>query len=237
VVLLKEENNSKMSIFDSITDYLVETSDQIIKVVEEVTELTFKADSAEDDGGGSGGEFGDEMDEAEDLFDESPLAGIADGVVKDIFKNQSGPQTVWENIEAFSSAITWKEPFIIALIAFHVSMFIATILVIRCDGIRVRVAFLIFLAIIVRSVERLNQYGSTHWHEFATQNYFDEGGIFASLMISLPLVIFSFLMLISYLREASQLLVEVKRREITEKRRKKGSKSGKTSKKNIGKEE
>lgn len=90
----------------------------------------------------------------------------------------------------------------------------------------------------------LNQYGSKHWEDFATQNYFDEGGIFVCIMVSAPIVFVSFLMLIAYLREAGQLLVQVKRAEIkqkysTKKSSKKSSKKSRSKKikKDVGKED
>jgi hypothetical protein len=33
---------------------------------------------------------------------------------------------------------------------------------------------------------RLNHLGATHWKKFATQDYFDKGGFFISVMVSLP---------------------------------------------------
>jgi len=107
-----------------------------------------------------------------------------------------------------------------------VLLLIITIAVVKSDKVHFRVLFLVFLAILVRSAERLNQYGLKHWEEFATQNYFDDGGIFICIMVSAPIVLVSFAMLLSYLREASQLLVQVKRAEIKGKYGKKKSAKG-----------
>ncbi len=130
--------------------------------------------------------------------------------------------TIRENIEAFCSAITWSERFIILLVAFQIVMLLCTVIVTRRCGLRSRLLLLTFMAGVVRSAEWANKYGARHWEEFATQNYFDEKGIFISLMLSAPLLLMAFVMLISYLREASGLLVEVKRHELKQKKNAKG---------------
>ena len=102
-----------------------------------------------------------------------------------------------------------------------------------------RLALLSFMFGIVRSAEWLNKYGARTWEKYATQNYFDEKGIFVSLMLSAPILLMAFFMLISFLREASSLLVEVKRHEIQQKKKSAAGKSNgdtrrakKSSKKN-----
>lgn len=79
---------------------------------------------------------------------------------------------------------------------------------------------MLFIAVIVRAAERLNDYGAKHWKEFATQNYFDRRGIFIGIMLCGPLLLDSFMMLFMFVIEASQLLVEVKREELRRKKEK-----------------
>ena len=140
-----------------------------------------------------------------------------------------------DHFDAFRYAITWSEPFIMGLIAFHAFAFLATVFVTRRHGMVPRLILLTVMAGIVRSAEWLNAYGAKNWETFATQNYFDNNGIFISIMISAPLLLMSFFMLISYLREASTLLVEVKRHELKGKQKQgnvtRSKKSGKPNKK------
>jgi hypothetical protein len=98
---------------------------------------------------------------------------------------------------------------------------------------------LVFLAGIVRSAEYLNKYGANNWEQFATQNYFDENGVFISIMLCAPLLLTALIMLISYLREAARLLVQVKRQELKEKykKNKKSNNGGKNKKKGSKKED
>ena len=96
-------------------------------------------------------------------------------------------------------------------------MVFSTIYVSKDGSLGKRVFLLVIIGMIVRSGEKMNAYGSKNWEIFATQNYFDKNGVFFTIMVSFPLLIIVFGMLISYLREASTLLVEVKRRELKQK--------------------
>jgi transmembrane protein 18 len=125
-----------------------------------------------------------------------------------------------EHFEAFRSAITWSEPFIIGLVTFQIVMFITCLLVSRTDtGLVPRVSILIFIALLIRTIEYLNQLASRNWREFATQNYFDHKGVFVSIMVSGPLLFDCLMMLMLFVREASNLLVKVKTNEFKKKRK------------------
>lgn len=75
------------------------------------------------------------------------------------------------------------------------------------------------IAVIVRCAERINQYGHANWEEFATQNYFDERGVFLSIMLCAPLLLNSMMMMLLFLREASSLLIQVKTSELKAKKK------------------
>lgn len=132
-----------------------------------------------------------------------------------------------EQIQAFKAAITWSEPFIQCLLAFQAVVIIAAIALTKKGGLYTRIGFMIILAIIVRLAERLNIMGNSRWKEFATQNYFDRGGIFIGIMLCAPLLFVCFGMLFAMLREANNLLVDVKTMKIKaqQKQQKKKKKS------------
>eukprot|EP00983_Pelagomonas_calceolata_P030023 939842-Pelagomonas_calceolata.AAC.1 len=44
--------------------------------------------------------------------------------------------------------------------------------------------------------ERLNALGAKHWDKFASQNYFDQNGVFFSTMVSGPLLLLLFILLV-----------------------------------------
>jgi hypothetical protein len=133
---------------------------------------------------------------------------------------QAGPQTAMEKFHAFRHAIAWTEPFVLSLMAFHFFVLVACLFVSRRGrGLYPRLTVMVLIAVVVRSSERLNEYGARHWQSFATQNYFDSRGVFTATMLCGPLLVFSFIMLVSFLKEASQLLVQVKTAEIRKKKR------------------
>jgi prolipoprotein diacylglyceryltransferase len=132
-----------------------------------------------------------------------------------------GPQTPMEHFHAFRSAINWTEPFILYLMAFHVIVFVLCMWASRPSRSLVpRVVIMICVGILVRSAERLNTYAAQNWEAFSTQNYFDSKGVFMGIFLCGPLLVDSFLMLVIFLREASQLLVQVKTAELKRKKAK-----------------
>ncbi|KAL7435294.1 hypothetical protein ACHAXM_004626 [Skeletonema potamos] len=175
---------------------------------------------------------GDEDIDLEDMGEYgSPLMGMADSVMSDIMSYQVGPQTPVEQIQAFKAAITWSEPFIQCLLAFHAVVIIAAIALTKKGGIYTRMGFMIFLAIIVRLAERLNIMGNSRWKEFATQNYFDRSGIFMGIMLCAPILCVCFVMLFAMLREANNLLVDVKSMKIKAQQEEQKKKKSKEEKK------
>jgi hypothetical protein len=114
-----------------------------------------------------------------------------------------------ESIQAFSAAITWGEPFIQCLLAFHIIVILTTYATINKGDMYLQLGLMLFLGAIVRCAEKLNQMGNSRWRDFATQNYFDKNGIFMGIMICAPLLMVCFVMLVSLIREAKSLLVDV----------------------------
>lgn len=130
-----------------------------------------------------------------------------------------------EHFQAFKSAIRWTEPFVLSIIGFQVIMFLLCIWVSRPNRTTTtRITFMICIGLIVRSAEYLNKVGAREWESFATQDYFDKQGIFVLTFLSGPLLIDCILLLIMFVREASQLLVQVKRKEFEKKKKNAGGK-------------
>lgn len=80
-----------------------------------------------------------------------------------------------------------------------------------------RLAVMITIAIVVKGSETINEYAAQNWQIFCTQNYFDRRGVFMMVMVCCPLLFDSLIMLLFFLREASQLLVKVKTAELKKK--------------------
>jgi transmembrane protein 18 len=142
---------------------------------------------------------------------------------------QAGPQSPLEHFHAFRHAISWYEPFILWLIAFQIFIFCSAIYVSRKErGLTLRLIVMMTIAAIVRGAESINQWASRNWSQFATQNYFDKRGIFVSVMICAPLLLDSLIMLLLFLREASQLLIQVKTAQLKKQKKQSQNQSNKT---------
>ena len=137
-----------------------------------------------------------------------------------------GPQTAKEHIQAFTAAITWNEPFIQCIVAFHVLVITAAIILTRKGGVYSRTGLMVFVGILIRLAEWLNDIGARRWREFATQNYFDKSGIFMGIMLCAPLLLVCLALLLSMTWEAKNLLVDVQamkgKAQAHQKQRKKG---------------
>jgi hypothetical protein len=149
--------------------------------------------------------------------------------------SQVGPQTPKEHIQAFTAAITWNEPFIKFLIGFHAVIIVSAIALNRAGGVYSRMGFMIFVGIIIRIAEILNTIGARRWREFSTQNYFDRSGIFMGVMVCAPLLMVCLGMLVSMIREASNLLGDVTRMKMKAQLKQKNMNKGEKRQKKDGK--
>lgn len=225
-----------MSFFGKVIDHMTETSEQMIKVVEDGAAILMGYNRENDDEGGATFAYENEvtndgtfdfsqLSEDQILNEPSPLNDIAQGLLSDIMMHQHGPQSSWDQFQAFKAAITWSEPFILSLLFFHIFMFFVNIFVMRSGNLVGRFLLIAFFAVVIRGAEVLNQYGSSNWEKFATQNYFDKNGVFVSLMLSAPLLLIAFIHLIVLLRESKNLLIEVKTLQLKDKLKKKSKQS------------
>mmetsp|Transcript_25753 Transcript_25753/g.102800 ORF Transcript_25753/g.102800 Transcript_25753/m.102800 type:complete len:173 (-) Transcript_25753:53-571(-) len=157
---------------------------------------------------------------------------MIEGVEDDLFnlarKTGHAPETAREHFEAFAAAIRWHEPFILALGGLHLTLWLLFV------GTRRRPtpqgALFLVLTALVAAAERLNTVGARHWRRFATQNYFDEHGVFAAAMYAGPMLALGFVMLFNFIRLAAGLLIEVKKEQIERELRAKKKKQEKTTK-------
>ena len=218
-------------------DKLTQVGDDIIQVFDVAYKLVHESSNTTNNAAKENILNSEDIEIGEDVLDDetSPLEGIASGVIKDILSKQAqnGPQTFTEQIQAFKSAVTWSEPFVLSLVVFNVIITLLCFLASRKKyG---RVFLMCIITAIIVSAQYINSYAAIHWESFATQNYFDQNGIFLSIMLCAPLLINSLGLLISLVLEAASLLVKVKVKEL-EAKKGKGKKADKNKdKKNNSK--
>jgi len=167
----------------------------------------------------------------EDMNMESPLSGMAQGVLNDILSKQAGPQTVMEHIHAFSAAVTWREPFVIGLVSLQVVLLLCTIVAIRSQSLWGRMTLFLLMVALSRAAEWINTHLYSHFDQYGiSQNYFDASGLFMTVLMCGPMMLYCMALLLSFVWESKNLLVEVKRMELRKKMKAQQSKSNTTRK-------
>lgn len=111
-------------------------------------------------------------------------------------KTNKAPSDAYQGWAAFSSAINWKETWIISLLTFHVLLLLVIVFTRKRLGVQSCIFFLI--SILVRLAERINSYCAINWRRFASQDYFDKNGVFAGVLFSAPLLCMCLMMLVRY---------------------------------------
>jgi hypothetical protein len=144
-----------------------------------------------------------------------------DAVVQGILRGESPFQAPTDSfadaVARFCAAVTWTQPWLIALIAFHV-VILVWLLAVRKSASGLALTFATLLALGL-AAKPLNTLAAEHWRDFADQPYFDDGGFFAMVVYAFPLVVNAVVALCLILKLTGGLLIQVKRAEIVAKRR------------------
>lgn len=146
-------------------------------------------EEAIENAGEEGGDFGDFM------------KGIEQNLMHMMKESAKVPETAMEHWQAFYAAVNWTETWIRALLTFHIVIFSIVVLARKSETAQTLLFFLVCGLIFLS--EYLNSYCSIHWQEFATQNYFDNHGVFAATVYSGPLLIIALFQLVSTKTHAS----------------------------------
>ena len=167
-------------------------------------------------------------DKADDVDNEnataaSSLNDVVEGLKDQIFADhvKGAPQTFREECAAFIAAVDWRETWIRCLLLWHLSLWL--LFVFTRKNFPVQCGLFFGIAACVALAETLNGLCAKRWEKFATQNYFDERGVFAGIMLCAPLLALAFAMLLNFLVMASSMLVTVKRAEFRGKARELGT--------------
>ena len=111
---------------------------------------------------------------------------------------QGAPTNSIEALEAFIAAIQWNQPFFYALLITYTILLIISITIRHYSILQFILLVLCFLGVLLS--ESLNEWLSMddHWSSTLqlSNNYFDNGGIFISVVWSLPLAIIAFINLV-----------------------------------------
>eukprot|EP00930_Biecheleria_cincta_P091224 TRINITY_DN80736_c0_g1_i1.p1 TRINITY_DN80736_c0_g1~~TRINITY_DN80736_c0_g1_i1.p1 ORF type:complete len:179 (-),score=32.81 TRINITY_DN80736_c0_g1_i1:89-604(-) len=142
-----------------------------------------------------------------------PMDAVEDALKSALFGEHRYTQSFWEDVQAFVHAIDWRtDTWIFGLLGFEL-MILLIILWNRRSWERLAVIFMVNAGICMFA-ERLNKLAGTHWKEFSSQNYFDNAGVFTSVLLGLPLLFCQLVIVCFLLREAASMVIKVKRMEL-----------------------
>lgn len=108
----------------------------------------------------------------------------------------------------FVQSIDWLDPWLIGLIGFHVCITSTALLTRNCGNFQVFL-FLVLLLLVYFS-ESINEYAAINWRIFSKQQYFDDKGLFISVVFSVPILLNCMLMVGSWLYQSTQLMTRIK---------------------------
>ncbi|CAI5737763.1 unnamed protein product [Peronospora destructor] len=108
-------------------------------------------------------------------------------------------------------AVEWTEPFIVGLLLFHVVLL--AMLWLTRKRLYPQFALFVLVITLLVSTEAINTWGRKNWRLFATQQYFDENGVFISIFYAGPLLASGFFQLILNMKHMVDMVVVVKRAE------------------------
>ncbi|KAL0119746.1 hypothetical protein PUN28_007884 [Cardiocondyla obscurior] len=117
-----------------------------------------------------------------------------------------------DGIWPFLQNIDWRDPWLAALVAFHVAITMTTLMTRNHTNFQI-ILFLILLLLVYFS-ESINEVAATNWMVFSRQQYFDSQGLFMSIVFSVPILINCMILVASWLYQSSQLMMSLKRAQL-----------------------
>lgn len=105
--------------------------------------------------------------------------------------------------------VNWTEPWLLALMGFHTAVF--TLILVSRRHQFVQAVLLALLGILCVASERVNQWAAVNYRKFSTQQYFDAGGFFISVIYTAPMIFNCLVIVVSWLYHTWQLLGDLAR--------------------------
>ncbi|ORZ10581.1 transmembrane protein 18-domain-containing protein [Lobosporangium transversale] len=112
----------------------------------------------------------------------------------------------------FVSSIEWQQTWILLILTLHLCIFV-TIILLR-NKPNALAATLLCTIVFAALSEPLNRIGNRHWQVFSDDNYFDEHGVFTSLVWAGPHISNAFLAVIFLLKATATMLIKVKKAQL-----------------------
>ncbi|PKA64773.1 hypothetical protein AXF42_Ash016804 [Apostasia shenzhenica] len=137
---------------------------------------------------------------------------VADLVERVSAELRSGFGPAVDGFVGFFHAIDWKEPWLICLLLFHITLLVIAIMSRKKINFQLCLSILAFAGVYL--AERINTLLAKNWKKFSGQNYFDPNGLFISVLWSGPLLFLSIIIVVNTLISLCKLIVKWKKAEL-----------------------
>jgi hypothetical protein len=101
---------------------------------------------------------------------------------------------VHDGVMAFVSAIDWREPFIIGLVASIVLLYV--LVIVTRQHTELQMFLLTLVCGIAYAAPVVTPMLTPYWRQISSQNYFDRHGYFGMMMVSLPLTLLALVQMV-----------------------------------------
>ncbi|RHZ81445.1 hypothetical protein Glove_120g119 [Diversispora epigaea] len=123
-----------------------------------------------------------------------------------------------ESVYTFIISVDWSQPWLWAVISFHIITFFALIRLKNNSNALAIITFgLTFLAAFSKTI---NTFAHHHWRKFSRDDYFDQDGFFISMIFSFPILVNVIVGIVITLNEVLHLLRRVKIAQIKQQKAK-----------------
>eukprot|EP01068_Selenidium_serpulae_P009428 Selendium_serpulae@DN5228_c0_g1_i1.p2 len=96
-------------------------------------------------------------------------------------------RTFWGDIENFTSSVNWRDRFVVGLLIFQATIFVASLL--SHNRLALQTVLFTVIVTLLFAAQTLNSFASLRWEKFTDANYFDEHGVFAGIVFCTPLLL------------------------------------------------
>ena len=133
-------------------------------------------------------------------------------ILKSLSSSHGSSSSFYDSAMGFYHAVNWNQRWLQIFLLGHVVLLIATIT--TRTRLEIQVGILVFICGCGFLAQPLNGVLHERWQEFADQDYFDENGLFISVVFSGPLLFIGFVQVISLIVHSSSLMIQAKRAQL-----------------------
>lgn len=126
----------------------------------------------------------------------------------------SKPVAVVSDLWGYMLSIDWSEPWLWFLVGFHVMCSLLTMITVIFNCHNTQIALFVLFLGLVYCAEYINEWAAENYRLFSSQQYFDDKGMFISLLLSTPLLINCFVVVLHWMLSTIRTMIQLKRAKL-----------------------